>query len=131
MRMLEVHLECGDLAASVAFYTALIPQVRLIWDGPGDAQAFLVLEDGSALGLWQKGTRGIHRGRAGAHVHWALEIAPAEYEAYRARIAERGVEPLEHQWPDGAKSLYFFDPDGHQGEFMTKDWLRLPGDADP
>jgi hypothetical protein len=29
---------------------------------------------------------------------------------------------LEYVWPSGHRSVYFFDYDGHQGEFMTTDW---------
>jgi catechol 2,3-dioxygenase-like lactoylglutathione lyase family enzyme len=86
-------------------------------------QVFLVLEDGSAFGLWKKGTRGIHKGRGAEHLHYAFQIDPAEYNDYRKRLESLGVQALEHNWKDGYRSLYFFDPDGHQGEFMTKDWL--------
>jgi len=80
------------------------------------------LNDGSAFGLWKKGTRGIHDGRGAEHLHFAFRISPDEYDGYRFRLESLGVEALEHNWKDGHKSLYFFDPDNHQGEFMTKDW---------
>ncbi len=124
MRLIEIHLECDDLERSLELYKKLLPHTRVIWNGPTDSQAFIVLEDGSAFGLWQKGTRGILQGQGADHVHYAFQIAPEEYEAYRKKIAAVGLEPLEWDWPDGYKSVYFFDPDGHQGEFMTCDWHR-------
>ena len=124
MRMLEFHLECADLERSVEFYTRLLPYSRVVWNGPHDPQAFIILNEGTAFGLWKEGTRGIHDGRAGAHIHWALQIAPDEYFDFKLRIEELGCTALEWEWPDGAKSVYFFDADGHQGEFMTCDWQR-------
>lgn len=75
------------------------------------------------MGLWKKGTRGIHNGRGAKHLHFAFEISPDEYDDYKKRLESLNVEVLEYEWNDGNRSLYFFDPDGHQGEFMTKDWL--------
>lgn len=83
----------------------------------------MVLNDGSAFGFWKKGTRGIHNGRGAEHLHFAFEISKDEYDEYMSRLESLNVEVLEYEWKDGNKSLYFFDPDGHQGEFMTKDWL--------
>jgi len=74
MRMIEIHLECEDLERSLKLYTALLPHDRIIWNGPTDPQAFIVLADGTALGLWEKGTRGIHRGQGAEHVHYAFQI---------------------------------------------------------
>lgn len=126
MRLLEIHLECMDLEESLAFYSKLLPHTRVEWNGPTDPQAFLVLGDGTALGLWQTGTRGIHQGLAGAHVHWALQIDPGEIEMFTARVRALGATPLEWRWSDGSQSVYFFDKDGHQGEFMTRDWQKDP-----
>ncbi len=124
MRLLEIHLECADLEASIRFYRSLLPQARLLWDGVDDPQAFLVLPDGTALGLWSTGTRGVHEGQGGSHVHWAMQVKPDELPGIADRLASLGVKPLEWAWKDGARSVYFFDRDGHQGEFMSKDWGR-------
>jgi catechol 2,3-dioxygenase-like lactoylglutathione lyase family enzyme len=121
MRLLEVHLEVEDLERSLDLYRQLLPAVRVVRD-PENTQIFLVLPDGTAFGLWRTGTRGVHQGQGGAHVHYAFQIDPQEYEELRRRLLELDLKPLEKIWQDGAKSLYFFDFDGHQGEFMTKDW---------
>lgn len=121
MRILEIHIEVEDVQRSFNMYSQLIPHSKVIWWDERDAVA-MVLEDGSAFGLWKKGKKGIHSGRAGQHVHFAFQIAPSEYDEYKRKIESLGLTPLEHTWPRGAKSVYFFDSDGHQGEFMTTDW---------
>lgn len=122
MRLLEMHIECADLKRSVEMYQKLLEPVKVLWDGPDDPQAFLVLEDGTAFGLWQTGTRGILDAHAGAHLHFAFQIRPDEYDMYKSRIESLNMEALDWDWPDGSRSVYFFDPDGHQGEFMTRGW---------
>lgn len=122
LRMLEIHLEVKDLDISEKFYSALLPHARISrWDD-GSAIA-LILEDGTAFGLWRKGKRGLFDGRGGEHLHFAFQISREEIDLYRDKLHNLGVDLIEHTWPSGDMSLYFFDPDGHQGEFMTKDWL--------
>jgi catechol 2,3-dioxygenase-like lactoylglutathione lyase family enzyme len=127
VQLLETHIEVSDLEKSVALYSALIPHTRVErWgdDETGRAAA-LILEGGEAFGLWEEGKIGIHGGRAGKHLHFAFQIAPEEYDRYVALIRAEGLEPLEHVWERGAKSVYFFDDDGHQGEFITANWHDL------
>ena len=123
MRFLEVHLEVDNLERSVELYSKIIPHKRIKHWSNGTAVA-LILNDDSAFGLWVSGTLGVHNGRGGVHVHFAFQIKHEEYESYKTTIVDAGLIPLEHTWPDGNKSIYFFDYDGHQGEFMTKDWSK-------
>lgn len=52
--------------------------------------------------------------------HLAFAIAEAEFEEWRTYLANRGVEVLsEVRWAQGARSLYFRDPDGHLLELAT------------
>ena len=120
MRLLEFHIESENVKRSFAFYRELLPHIKTL---EGDDQSILIFEDGTAFGIWRKGYRGIHQGRGAEHLHFAFQILPEEYEAYKEKLLSLGVEPLEHKWKDGRKNLYFFDPDGHQGEFMSRDWL--------
>lgn len=122
MRLLEVHIEVRDVARSLAFYTRLIEYEKVTqWDD-GSAAA-IVLKDGTAFGLWKKGKSGLYQGRGGEHVHFAFQIAPEDYDKYLGKLRGLSLDVTEHTWPNGQRSLYFFDPDGHQGEFMTVDWL--------
>lgn len=122
MRIVEFHIEVADVDRSFDFYKHLLPYRKVIRWNEGQAGA-LLLDDGTAFGIWKQGTVGIHEGRAGAHVHFAFQIKPEEYDSYKTKIIDLGLEPREHTWPSGHKSVYFFDPDGHQGEFMTGDWF--------
>ena len=122
MKILEIHLEVEDLERSFNLYSKLIPHKRVEYWEDKSAVAF-VLENGTAFGLWKKGKRGIHNGQGGRNVHYAFQIESNELEQYKELLISLGLEPLEHDWNDGRKSIYFFDPDGHQGEFMTGDWL--------
>ena len=122
LRMIEIHLEVADLARAEKFYAALLSFQRISrWDD-GSAIAF-VFEDGAAFGLWRQGKRGLFDGRGAEHLHYAFQISRDELDLYRERLFALGVDVIEHTWPSGDTSLYFFDPDGHQGEFLTKDWL--------
>lgn len=124
MQLLEFHLEVSDLDQSIEFYTTILEYNRQIDFADGKASV-LVLEDGSAFGLWKKGKQGLFGGRGGEHVHFAFKIDPDDYDSYRRKLENLGTEVMEHDWPKGHRSLYFFDRDGHQGEFMTTDWLNL------
>ena len=53
-------------------------------------------------------------------MHFAFAIAADSLAAWRARLAEAGVEiESEMVWPRGAVSLYFREPDGHLVELAT------------
>ncbi len=124
MRMLEFHIEVADVEAALEFYQQLLPYEKITRWGDGSAVA-LVMPDGAAFGIWKKGKIGLFDGRGGAHLHFAFQIEPDEYEHYKQRLLDLGHSPEEHVWPSGQRSLYFFDDDGHQGEFMTCDWFGL------
>ena len=124
MTFLDIHLEVADLERALEFYSRLIPHEKIVRWSDGSAAA-LVLPDGRAFGLWKKGKRGLHDGRGAEHLHFAFQIDPSEYDDYRRRLESQEVEIIEHTWDNGHRSLYFFDADGHQGEFMTCDWLEF------
>jgi catechol 2,3-dioxygenase-like lactoylglutathione lyase family enzyme len=49
-------------------------------------------------------------------------MASGETAAWEARLAELGIPLLSKvDWPNGATSLYFRDPDGHALELATPD----------
>ncbi len=122
MRMLEMHIGVNDINKSVLFYSQLLPHKKIIED-TDNKQVFIVLEDGSTFGIWEDGYHGLLDGLPAKHLHFAFQISPSEYDTFKKKLELLGVEVLEHTWKDGQRSLYFFDDDGHQGEFMTKDWL--------
>jgi len=59
--------------------------------------------------------------------HFAFAIDAADVDGWRKKLAADGVEiEGEMQWPDGAVSLYFRDPDRNLAELMTPGWWKLP-----
>lgn len=120
-----MHIEVEDVDMSAEFYRTLFQITKEVKWHDGSARA-LIFPDGTAFGIWQRGKRGLYDGEGAQHLHFALQIEPAEIDKYRERLQELGVKVIDHDWEDGHRSLYFFDRDGHQGELMTKDWLGRP-----
>ena len=53
--------------------------------------------------------------------HIAFQVAAAEYEAYKEKIQRLNIAVThEEQWPNGMKSFYFEDPDGHVLEVVPE-----------
>jgi catechol 2,3-dioxygenase-like lactoylglutathione lyase family enzyme len=54
--------------------------------------------------------------------HACLEASPGEYEAWKQRLAARGVT-IDHEasWPGGGRSIYFRDPAGNLLEIADRD----------
>ena len=124
MRLVETHIEVENTQRSLALYQKLIEHKDCLQWADGKVAA-LVFNDGSAFGMWEKGHKGIYDGQGGLNVHFAFKIEEAEYNDCKDRIIEAGLEPLEYNWESGHKSVYFFDYDGHQGEFITGNWIEL------
>lgn len=116
----ELVLEVQDLEASEAFYAGLLglPVVErwakreAIWVMAGDR---------TRIGLWRPQV-GLAGGRGGAHVHFAMHIAEADYDAVVARLRADGapVEEISFGSAHG-RAAYLTDPDGHVVELWTWD----------
>ena len=124
MKLIETHIEVEDVEKSLNLYKQLIPHKTILRWAEGNVAA-LVLNDGSAFGIWKKGHKGIHNGLAGQKTHFAFQIKEDGYTDCVELIKECGLEPLEYDWGNKYKSVYFFDYDGHQGEFITGNWIEL------
>jgi len=124
MKLIETHIQVEDVEKSLSLYKSLISHKEILRWADGHVAA-LVLNDGSALGLWGEGHKGIHDGQGGTNVHFAFKIDDDEYDVYKNKIIKAGLEALEYQWESGHRSVYFFDYDGHQGEFITGNWIEL------
>ncbi len=61
-------------------------------------------------------------GAPNARVHTCFVAAPGEYEDWKKRIADRGVEiTQEIEWGSGPRSFYFEDPAGNVLEIAEGD----------
>ena len=111
-------LEVQDLEASEAFYAGLLglpvverwEQREAIWVMAGDR---------TRIGLWRPQI-GLAGGQGGAHVHFAMHIAEADYDAVVARLRAEGapVEEISFGATHG-RAAYLTDPDGHVVELWT------------
>jgi catechol 2,3-dioxygenase-like lactoylglutathione lyase family enzyme len=120
----ELVLEVVDLAVAEAFYAGVLglpvverwPQRDAIWVMAGDR---------TRIGLWRPQV-GLAGGRGGVHVHYALHLADADYEAAVERIRAHAQEVEEHTFGsyDGSRAAYVTDPDGNVVELWTYDVAR-------
>lgn len=131
--MFEMVLEVADLAASERFYGSDLglPVVER-WVGDRPAVWFGLGKEGF-LGLWPVETGGekaIHRGRGGAHVHFALRVPVGTLDALHARLTELGHD-IEDGWEfgQGNRAIYLDDPDGNVVELTERVtlWDGSPG----
>ena len=123
----ELVLEVSDLDAAERFYSEVLglpvverwPQRDAIWVMAGER---------TRIGLW-KPQVGLFGSRGGAHVHFAMHIAEADYEAALERLRSLGQRVEEIEFEGSGRALYVNDPDEHLVELWTWDvgeHLRRP-----
>ena len=117
----ELVLEVLDLDAAERFYAGVLGlPVVLRWT---DRDAIWVMAGTQTrIGLWRPQV-GIAKGRGGVHVHFALHIADADFDAAVERLRSHGYEPevVRFDDPDRGRALYVTDPDGNVVELWTFD----------
>ncbi len=119
-----------------ALYAADLPKARRFYEGElglapmfADERLAAYAVGASVLLLFQRGTTEQPVRLPGGCIpphgaqgcqHLALAIAAEELEPWVVQLEAAGV-PIEErtQWPRGAVSLYFRDPDGHLLELAT------------
>jgi catechol 2,3-dioxygenase-like lactoylglutathione lyase family enzyme len=123
--VLETSLYARDLPRTAAFYRDLF-QFRTLLDTPrlvafevAGRQVLLVFKAGATDEdiVDDRGVIPGHDGRG--RLHFALSIAAADLDVWRARLARREIAADEYRWPRGGTSLYFRDPDGALVELAT------------
>lgn len=124
--VLETSLYARDLARTAAFYRdlfgfrALVDSPRLVAFEIAKRSVFLVFQAGATEDdvVDAHGTIPGHDGRG--RLHLAFSIRADDLDAWRKRLAERGVAIVgEYRWPRGGTSLYMRDPDGALVELAT------------
>jgi catechol 2,3-dioxygenase-like lactoylglutathione lyase family enzyme len=124
--LLETSLYARDLQRTAAFYRDLFGLKTLV-DSPR-LVAFEIARR-SLLLVFRVGAteedvvdaRGVIPGHDGrGRLHLAFSIGARDLDAWRKRLAERGVDIVgEYRWPRGGVSLYLRDPDGALVELAT------------
>ena len=77
--------------------------------------------DRTRIGLWLPQV-GLHGGRGGLHVHFAMQIAEEDFDATVAFLIERGQEVKTAVFgTTHGRAAYVDDPDGNVVEFWTWD----------
>lgn len=124
--VLETSLYARDLQCTAAFYrdlfglTALVDSPRLVAFEIARQSVLLIFQAGATEHdvVETRGTIPGHDGRG--RLHLALSINVQDLDAWRKRLAERGVDIVgEYRWPRGGVSVYMRDPDGALVELAT------------
>lgn len=124
--ILETGLYVEDLPRARDFYEGILGLRPMFVD---ERLAAYPAGPGSVLLLFRRGTTGTPARLPGGvipphdgsgHLHYAFAVAAEHLEAWKTHLDKRGV-PVESRvdWPQGARSLYFRDPDGHLVELAT------------
>lgn len=117
----ELVLEVVDLAAAEAFYAGALG-LPVVERWPHREAIWVMAGERTRIGLWRPQV-GLAGGRGGIHVHYAMHLAEADYDAAVARLRERGLEVGEHRFGGygGSRAAYVDDPDGNVVELWTWD----------
>ena len=116
----ELVLEVSDLDAAEAFYSGVLgfPVVER-W--PDRDALWVMAGSGTRIGLWRPQV-GLAGGRGGAHVHYAMKIEEADFDAAVALLRERGQDVETMRFGDShGRAAYVTDPDGNVVELWTWD----------
>ena len=117
----ELVLEVSDLERAERFYVDVLglPVVER-WPGRGAVWVMAGTGTRIGLGLPQVGLAG---GRGGSHVHYALRIDEADFDAAVEHLRARGHDPqlISFEGNDQGRALYVDDPDGNVVELWTWD----------
>jgi catechol 2,3-dioxygenase-like lactoylglutathione lyase family enzyme len=115
----ELVLEVVDLEAAERFYAGVLglpvverwPEREAIWVMAGDR---------TRLGLWRPQV-GLHGGRGGIHVHFAMYIPAERYDAAVTHLRGQGQQVVEQDFSNRGRAAYVDDPDGNVVELWSWD----------
>ena len=117
----ELVLEVVDLEAAERFYSEVLG-LPVVERWPDREAIWVMAGERTRIGLWRPQV-GLAGGRGGVHVHFAMHISEADYDAAVARVrSSSGQEVEEIQFSDGrGRAAYVDDPDGNVVELWTWD----------
>jgi catechol-2,3-dioxygenase len=106
----ELTLEAREPGTLARFYEAGFGMEVIARE---DDRVWLAAGERARLGLWTPGRKEFGD-EGGAHVHFALTVAPHTLDSIGGRLRELGADvrgPFSH--PGGDRSLYVTDPEGN------------------
>jgi catechol 2,3-dioxygenase-like lactoylglutathione lyase family enzyme len=115
----ELVLEVVDLEAAERFYSEVLG-LPVVERWPGRDAIWVMAGDRTRIGLW-KPQVGLFGSRGGVHVHFAMHIPDADYDAAVERLRELGVEVEQTEFEGAGRAAYVNDPDGNLVELWTWD----------
>jgi catechol 2,3-dioxygenase-like lactoylglutathione lyase family enzyme len=115
----ELVLEVVDLEAAEAFYAGVLG-LPVVDRWPDREAIWVMAGERTRIGLWRPQV-GVAGGRGGVHVHFAMHIEEADYDAAVSLLRERGQEVGEMGFGDSGRAAYVTDPDGNVVELWTWD----------
>lgn len=116
----ELVLEVVDLEASERFYAEVLG-FPVVDRWPDREAVWVMAGHGTRIGLWRPQV-GLAGGRGGLHVHFALKIEEADFDAAVSLLRERGQNVEEMTFGEHhGRAAYVDDPDGNVVEFWTWD----------
>jgi len=116
----ELVLEVVDLEAAERFYAGVLG-FPVVDRWPDREAVWVMAGDRTRIGLWRPQV-GLHGGRGGLHVHFAMQIADEDFDATVALLSERGQEVKTARFgTTHGRAAYVDDPDGNVVEFWTWD----------
>jgi catechol 2,3-dioxygenase-like lactoylglutathione lyase family enzyme len=124
--ILETALYVFDLARSVRFYQELFGFEQIEGDerlralNVAGRQVLLLFREGASTSGAKTSGGFIPPHDGHGHLHLAFSINADDWDAWLARLAERGIAVESRiDWPRGGRSIYIRDPDGHLVELVT------------
>ena len=120
--LLELGIYARNLDEMERFYTDVIGLEKVTADPPrhvffraGPSAMLLIFNPD----VTEKDTDLPPHGATGVQ-HFAFSVAPPDFDAWKQHLESAGVNiEREIHWPNGACSIYFYDPAGHNVEIVT------------
>src|SRR5215213_4862242 len=100
----ELVLEVVDLEASEAFYSGVLG-LPVVERWPDREAIWVMAGDRTRIGLWRPQV-GLAGGRGGIHVHFAMHIEEADYDAAVALLRARGQDVEEIAFDGAGRAGY-------------------------
>ncbi len=124
--ILETCLYCDDVSVTRAFYErvfgfeAMVVEERIVAMDAGQDHVLILFKRGGTPKPVPVAGSFIPPHDGSGPQHFAFAIGRDSYDDWKRYLESEGVAiESEVDWPQGGKSLYFRDPDGHLGELAT------------